>query len=65
MKFFLDCNDCIHRRVSFEGLKESTVFLNVKAFVGLKDGQGSHRVGWCCAGRAVLRRNHHPWVGAE
>lgn len=38
MKFFLDCNDCSLRRASFEGLKESTVFLNVKAFVGLKDG---------------------------
>lgn len=38
MKFFLDCNDSSLRRASFEGLKESTVFLNVKAFVGLKDG---------------------------
>lgn len=38
MKFFLDCNDYRHRRASFEGLKESTVFLNVKLFVELKDG---------------------------
>lgn len=65
MKFFLDCNDCSHRRASFEVLKEPTVFLNVKAFVGLKDGHSSHWVGWCYVGRVVLRHNHHPWVGVE
>lgn len=48
MKFFLDCNDYSRRQASFEGLKESTVFLNVRAFVGLKDGRSSHWVGWCC-----------------
>lgn len=65
MKFFLDCSDYSHHRASFEGLKESTVFLNVKAFVGLKDGHSSHGVGCCYVRLVVLRCNHHPWVGAE
>lgn len=65
MKFFLDCNDDSHRRASFEGLKESTVSLSVKAFVGLKDRHSSQWEGRGCVVKVVLRCNHHPWVGAE
>lgn len=65
MKFFLDCNNCSHRRASFEGLKESTAFLNLRAFVGLKDRHSSHWVGRCYVGQVALRHNHHLWVGVE
>lgn len=65
MKFFLDCNHYSQLRVSFEGLKESTGFLNVRGFVRLKYRHSSHGVGWCSAGRVVLRHNHHPQVGAD
>lgn len=65
MKFFLDCNDYSHRQASFKGLKWSRVFLNVKAFVGLRDRHSSHWVGWCFAGWVVSRRNHHPWVETQ
>lgn len=44
MKFFLDCNDDGHRRASFEGFKESTAVLQVRGFVGLKDG--TEASGW-------------------
>lgn len=45
MKFFLDCNISCHHQAAFEGFKESTVFLNVKAFVELREGRSSLRVG--------------------
>lgn len=36
MKFLVDCNDYSQHPGSFEGFSESTVVLNVTAFVGLR-----------------------------